>query len=225
MRRVTARPTPPTALTLQLVPPVLRALPWRPLAVSVVLGPLLAGLPRLTGTEPTPWLAVVLLRGAILVHALALALALDDPARHTTAAVPVSRALRTTVRLALVVPPTALWWTATLLAMPGGVRPPAGDLTVEAAAACLLALAAAVAAPRLTQDAEPGPRVATALLLTALLTALFVPDRWSLFPAPGDDHWAAAHDRWAALSALAAATLALTLRDPTARHLTHRKPG
>ncbi|MFJ2514542.1 ABC transporter [Streptomyces griseoviridis] len=218
-RRAAARAAAPSraALLTALAPAVLRALPWRTLAVTAALGPLLTGGPRLADGPPSPWLAVNLLRTAVLLYALGLAFLLDDPARHTTATVPTGRALRTTLRIALAAVPTALWWTVTLLAMPARTRPPAGAITVEAAATCVLAVAAAVTATRLSQAAEPGRQVAAAVLLAAVLTPLFLPERASLLVTPGDDDWAAAHDRWAALLVAAALAAAVALREPGAR--------
>ncbi|MER7968120.1 ABC transporter [Streptomyces sp. NPDC096080] len=200
-----------------LAPPVLRALPWRPLAATGLLGPLLAAVPRLSDDPPTPWLAVNLLRGAILLYALGLAFLLDDPARHTTAAVPTGRVLRTGLRLALALPVTVLWWTATLLAMPAEHRPPAGAITLEAAAVCALAAAGAVSALRLGQEAAPGRQVAVGVLLLAVLGPWFLPERWALFVTPDDPLWAAAHDRWAGLLAVSVLTAAVWLREPGAR--------
>ncbi|MFE7166841.1 ABC transporter [Streptomyces sp. NPDC057616] len=204
-------------MTRQLALPVLRALPWRAQAAGAGLGLLIAGAPRLTGAAPDAWLALTLLRTAILAHALGLAFLLDDPARHTTATVPTRRALRTALRLALVTPVTALWWTAALLLVPERVRPPVGALTLEAAATCVLALAAGAAAMRLTDAPAPGPSVAAAFLFTAVAAPLLLPDRWDLLVPVGDERWAAAHHRWAWLLAGAVVLWALCLPEPLRR--------
>ncbi|GDY75781.1 hypothetical protein SAV31267_052660 [Streptomyces avermitilis] len=106
------------AVIRALLGPVLRTLPWRALAVAGALGLVFAGLPRLW-----PWESLPPLRAAALCLALGLAFLLDDPARHTTAAVPTRRPVRTGLRLALVAPVAALWWTAVLLLAPGRPRP------------------------------------------------------------------------------------------------------
>ncbi|MFJ8335456.1 ABC transporter [Streptomyces sp. NPDC094437] len=216
MRRV--NPPPVTSL-LALTPFTLRVLPWRLLAVTAGPGPLLAAVPRVTDTAPSPWQTVNLLRAAALLYALGLAFVLDDPARHTTATVPTGRALRTWLRLALVAPLTVVWWAATLLAVPGEFRPPVGDVTLEAGAACAVALAGAAVAVRLSQASRPGRQVASAVLLTALLTPLFLPDDWPLFPAPGAPEWPPAHTHWTYI--LTTTTLILTRY--TAERPPHRR--
>ncbi|MFJ9543083.1 ABC transporter [Streptomyces sp. NPDC101225] len=204
-------------MTRELAPPAWRALPWRAPAAGAGLGLLIVGAPRLAGGTPDSWLALTLLRAAILAHALGLAFLLDDPARHTTATVPVRRALRTVLRLAPVVPVTALWWTAALLLVPERVRPPVGALTLEAAATCVLALAAGAAAVRLTDAPAPGPSVAAAFLFTAVVAPLLLPGRWALLVPVGDERWAAAHHRWAAVLVGAAVLWGLCLPEPLRR--------
>ncbi|WP_260845366.1 ABC transporter [Streptomyces sp. SLBN-31] len=201
-------------LVRELAAPVCRTVPWRALAGGNLLGLLAAAVPRLSGGAGGPWVALALLRAAVLAHALALAFLLDDPARHTTAAVPVRRPLRVALRLALVAPVTALWWTAALLLVPSSVRPPAGAVTLEAAATCALALAGAALAVRLADEPRPGPSVAAALLFTAFLTVLLWPERWPLFCSPGDPKWGEAHERWAWLLAGALLVLGVCLREP-----------
>ncbi|MFJ6086593.1 ABC transporter [Streptomyces sp. NPDC092369] len=185
-------------LIRQLTLPVWRTLPWRALLASGVMALLLAAIPRMAD-DPSTWLTVNLLRTAALVLALGLAFVLDDPARHTTAAVPVRRPVRSGLRLALVAPVLASWWTAVLLLVPSSVRPPVADITLEAGAAFALALAGATAAIRLTDQAEPGQTVAAGLLVLAILTPLLLPESWALFVAVEDKRWAAAHERWAVL--------------------------
>ena len=182
-------------LTGALLVPVLRTLPWRALGAAGAVGLLIVSMARLTD-EADEMLALNLLRAAALAFALGLAFVLDDPARHTTAAVPTRRPARHALRVALVAPVTAAWWTAALLIVPDGIRPPVGDVTLEAGAAFMLALAASAAAIRLTQAAEPGQAVAGAVLTTAVLGLLLWPGRWELFVGTQDPKWAAAHDRW-----------------------------
>lgn len=211
-------------VTRELVLAVWRALPWRAPAAGGILGLLIAGATRLSEGEPDPWLGLALLRTAALAYALGLAFLLDDPARHTTAAVPTRRALRTGLRLALVTPVTALWWTAVLFLVPSDMRPPAADVTLEAAAACTVTLAAAVAAIRLTDEPQPGPSVAAALLFTAVVAPLLLPHRWELIAWVGDPRWAAAHERWAWLLAGAVVALAAGLPEPVRRFQPVRRP-
>lgn len=189
------------ALVGALIGPVWRTLPRRALGSAGVLGLLVAGAPALTGGEPTRWQTLTLLRGVALIGALGLAFLLDDPARHLTAPVPAPRPLRQALRVALVAPLAALWWTAVLLVAPSESRPPADDITLEAVAMGALALAGAAAVVRLTDEARPGPAIAATLLLTAVLAPLLAPDGWALFVPPDDPRWPAAHDRWAVLLA------------------------
>lgn len=134
---------------------------------------------------------------AILAFAMGLVFLLDDPARHTTATVPTPRPVRIALRVALVVPVAVAWWTAALLLVPQELRPPVADITLEAAAAFVLAVAAAVVAVRRSDITRPGPRLAAGLLTSAMLVLLFWPGRWALLVPVRDDRWAAAHDRWA----------------------------
>ncbi|WP_225824673.1 ABC transporter [Streptomyces naphthomycinicus] len=208
-----------------LVVPVWRTLPWRTLGAAGAAGLLTTGLPRLFGSAPGAWFALGQLRAAALAFALGLAFLLDDPARHGTAPVPTGRGVRIALRVALVAPVAALWWTAALLLVPGPDRPPAGDVTLEAGTACALALAAATLAVRRTDDPYPGRPAATALLVTGVLAPLLVPDRWALFVAPQDPRWAAAHERWAWLLAGAAAVWVLSLGEPPRRRSARPRPG
>jgi hypothetical protein len=191
--------------------------PWRALGAGGALGLLLAGMPRLFDGTFDAWWALTLLRAAVLAFALGLAFLLDDPARHTTATVPVRRPVRQALRAALVAPFAALWWTAALLLVPAALRPPTAEITLEAAGTVTLALATAAMAVRFTQRPEPGQAVAGALLIAAVLTALLLPARWALFVGPGDDRWAASHDRWAVLLAAAGALGALCGPEPVRR--------
>ncbi|WP_399477264.1 ABC transporter [Streptomyces sp. TRM68367] len=202
---------------LSLVRPVWRTLPWMPLAAGAGLGLLLVGIPRMRSGAADPWQGLTLLRGAALCFALGPAFLLDDPARHTTTPVPTPRPLRITLRLALVAPLAALWWTTALLLVPAQARPPLGDITLEAAGVAGCALAGAATAVRFTDRPEPGLAVTTALLTAAVATALLLPDDWTLLPAPGSSEWDAAHDRWTAMALLAALTWTAFAPEPLRR--------
>lgn len=196
-----------------LLPAVWRTLPWRVLGASGGLGLTLAGVTRLIPGQTGAAFALVLLRSAAVAIATGLALVLDDPARHITATVPVRRPVRTGLRVALIAPFAALSWTAALLLVPGGIRPPAGDITLEAAALAALAFTGAAAAVRFTDEPQPGPGVAMALLAATVL-ALLLPGRWALFAAAGAPCWASAHQRWAALLMLTLPVGAALLPEP-----------
>jgi len=181
-----------------LVVAVARTVPWRAVGAGAVVGLLVVGVPRLS-TTLDEWLGLNLLRAAALVFALGLTFLLDDPAREITSPVPTRRWSRTGLRVALVAPVAALWWTAVLLLVPAQARPPVGAITLEAATTAALALAAAAVALRFTDEPEPGPSVAAALLTLAVLAPALLPTRWDLFVAPGDPAWGPAHTRWAVL--------------------------
>ncbi|WP_186778291.1 ABC transporter [Streptomyces salinarius] len=189
------------SLTVDLVGPLWRTLPWRALAAAGALGLLVAATPAATGAEPAAWQTLLLLRGAALTGALGLAFLLDDPARHLTVPVPTPRLVRQVLRVVLVAPLAALWWTAVLLVTPSASRPPAGGVTLEAVTVGAFALAAAALALRLTDEARPGPFVAAALLLTAVLAPLLAPEGWALFVQADDPRWSVGHERWAVLAA------------------------
>ncbi|GGM20415.1 ABC transporter [Streptomyces fumigatiscleroticus] len=211
-------------MTRALMAPVWRTLPWRTLGAAGGVGLLLAATARVSGTggEPDRWSTLTLLRAAALAGALGLAFLLDDPARHTTAAVPARRPVRQALRAALVAPFAALWWAAALCLAPAAARPPVGDITLEAAVACVLAPACAAAVVRLTDRARPGRAVAAALLAAAVLAPLLLPDRWALFAGTDDVRWEAAHDRWAVLLAGAVTLWATCAPDPLRRRLRSR---
>jgi hypothetical protein len=183
----------------QLVFAVHRTVPWGTIGAAGAAGLLLAALTR-TG-ESAEGLSLYLLRAAILAFAVGLTFLLDDPARHTTAAVPTPRPVRIALRVALAVPAAAAWWTVALLLVPPRVWPPVGDITLEAGAAFVLAVTGAAAAVRFSEVARPGLPVAGGLLTTAVLAMLFWPRRWALFVPVQDERWAAAHDRWAVVLA------------------------
>ena len=204
-------------LTLQLVLPVHRTVPWGLVGAAGAAGLLLTALTR-TG-ETAERLSLYLLRAAILAFAVGLAFLLDDPARHTTAAVPTPRPVRIALRVALAAPAAAAWWTAALLLVPPGARPPVGDLTLEAGAACVLAVTGAAAAVRFSEVTRPGPPVAGGLLTTAVLALRVWPGGWALFVPVQDERWAAAHDRWLVVLAGAVILGAVCAVEPLRRRI------
>ncbi|MFJ4243282.1 ABC transporter [Streptomyces iakyrus] len=204
-------------MTRQLVLPVHRTVPWGTVGSAGTAGLLLAALTR-TG-ETAEGLSLYLLRAAILAFAVGLAFLLDDPARHTTGAVPTPRPVRVALRVALAVPAAAAWWTVALLLVPPGARPPVGDITLEAGAAFVLAVTGAAAAVRFSEVTRPGLPVAVGLLATAVLAMLFWPGRWALFVPVEDERWAAAHDRWGVVLAGAVVLCAVCAVEPVRRRI------
>ncbi|MET8451947.1 ABC transporter [Streptomyces sp. NPDC005209] len=211
------RPVMTRRVALVLAPAVWRTLPWRTLGATGTVGLLPAALCRLLGAEPGGSSALSLLRFAALALALGAAFLLDDTARHTTAPVPTGRAARTVLRVVLVLPVAALWWTAALLLVTGPAGPPAGDLTLEAATAFAVAVAAATVAVRHTDRTDPGRTVAVGLVTAAILVPVMQPSRWALFVWPADPRWAAAHERWGWVLAVAVAVWGLSLPEPRTR--------
>lgn len=212
-----------TALSWALVRVVWRVLPWRVLGAAGVLGAAMAAGTRLTGHEPDAMTGLLVLRLAALVGGLALAFLFDDPARRTTEAVPVRRPVRAGLRLTLVAPLAAVWWTAVLFLVPAAARPPAGAVTLEAAAIGVTAVALAAASVRLRSEPDPGAGAALTLLALAV-AVLLLPSRWNLLVPPGDPNWAEAHRWWAGLLVAAALLCAAGLPEPLHR-LRHRPRG
>ncbi|GAB1328886.1 ABC transporter [Streptomyces sennicomposti] len=217
-----------TALPRALVPVVWRVLPWRVLGAAGVLGVAMAAGTRLPGHEPDAMTGLLVLRLAALVGGLALAFLFDDPARRTTEAVPVRRPVRAGLRPALVAPLAAAWWTAVLFLVPAAARPPAGAITLEAAAVGVSAVALAAASVRLRGEPDPGAGAALALLALAV-AVLLLSGRWHLLVPPGDPNWAEAHRWWAGLLVAAALLCAACLPEPLHRlrrtSRTRRTPG
>lgn len=215
-------PMPVPEKVSELLWPVVRTMPWRMIAAAAGLGLLLAAYPGLTEDEPGGRPALIALRASAVAFALGAAFLLDDPARHTTAAVPTRRALRHGLRLALLVAVAALWWAASLLAVPEPARPPVAAMTVEAATALALALTGAALAVRRGDSARPGQAVAGFVLGCAILTPLLCPDDWALFVGPDDPRWAAAHDRWTVLLCAVLLTGAVAVTEPVRRSARRR---
>ncbi|MFF7789560.1 ABC transporter [Streptomyces sp. NPDC007991] len=211
-------------LTRELLLPVCRTLPLGVVGTAGGAGLLLAALTRITG-ETGERLSLQLLRAAVLAFALGLVFLLDDPARHTTATVPVPRPARIALRVALVVPATAAWWTAALLLVPPELRPPVADITLEAGAAFALAVAGAAVAVRCSEATRPGTRVAAGLLTSAVLAIFLWPGRWALFVPVEDDRWAAAHDRWAVVLGVAVLVGVLGAVEPLRRRAGGLRPA
>lgn len=215
---------PSTARVLtQLIRPVLRALPIRALGATGAVALLIAALPRLLSDEPDPWSALVALRAAALTFALGLAFVLDDPTRDLTSSVPTRRILRTTLRVALVAPFAVACWTAAVLLIPSKIRPPVGDMTLEAAAAAVLSLAAAATALRFTTEPEPGQRVAAGFLVVALVSPLALPNDWGMYVSPTEKQWGVGHDHWAMVLVGAALVWAACGPEPVRRRLLGRR--
>ncbi|WP_199844617.1 ABC transporter [Streptomyces sp. DSM 15324] len=217
-----SRPT--AALLRPLLVPVWRTLPRRALTIAGAVGLLLAASTRLPDHAPGAEPGLAVLRLTALSGALGLAFLLDDPARNTSATTPVARPLRTVLRLAMVLPLTALWWTTALLLVPSPTRPPLLPVTLQAAATTAAALALATLAVRFSDSPEVG-RSTAICLLTASAVAVLTPNRWGLLATPSDPWWEPTQLRWASVLAVTLAVCALWTREPLGPGRALRRPG
>jgi hypothetical protein len=216
---------------LRLVPallvPTARAVGWAPPLAGFALSLGLLALAVRPGLELPAGRLVLWLRLAMTVGALGCAFLLDDPSEPTTEGVAGSLLLRRTLRVALLLPATAAWWTAVVWRV-RAVHPelplPVAALTLEAAALLAITVALAAAGSRLAPERRGGVVAAPALL--ALTSAAFLlPAQVTLYAQPGSAAWDGGHQRWALLLGLALAAFAAASRDPAHRRLTSRLRG
>jgi fluoroquinolone transport system permease protein len=216
---------------LRLVPgllvPTARAVGWAPPLAGFALSLGLLALAVRPDLELSAGRLVLWLRIAMTVGALGCAFLLDDPSEPTTEGVAGSLLLRRTLRVALLLPATAVWWVAVVWrvrAVHLGLPLPVAALTLEAAALLAVTLALAAAGSRLAPERRGGVVAAPALL--ALTSAGFLlPAQVALYAQPGSAAWDGAHRRWALLLGLALATFAAASRDPAHRRLPSRLRG
>jgi hypothetical protein len=201
-------------VTRELLAPTWRTVPWPALGAGGGLGLLLVVLTAALSSSLGAPTWANLLRAAAVAGALGTAFLLDDPARHTTAAVPVPRPARQGLRVLLVLPAVALWWTAVVLVgRSEEAALPLAGLTVEAAA--LLALPVAVGAVALRRSgAVAVSPVAGPAALVALVGAAMTRGEWILLPPPGHERWTEAHRMWALVLVAAVAVAAGCAREP-----------
>jgi fluoroquinolone transport system permease protein len=202
-----------TARFRQLVPlsgPLREAMRWQPLAGAVVLS---AGLLAWkAGDLDDSGTALMALRGVAALLALGAAFLLDDAAADTLACSPTSLAWRRSSYLLAAAALTGVPWAAALgTAQSLGADLPLAALTLEFCALLALALAAAAGLARWADTREPGV-VAVPLTVGLILAVFRLPESWALLVGPGPG-WAAAHQRWALLLALALLVIAAALRD------------
>jgi hypothetical protein len=217
---------------LRLVPallvPTARAVGWAPPLAGFALSLGLLALVVRPGLELPAGRLVLWLRLVMTVGALGCAFLLDDPSEPTTEGVAGSLLLRRALRVALLLPATAVWWVAVVWrvrAVHPGLPLPVAALTLEAAALLAVTVALAAAGSRLAPERRGGVVAAPALL--ALASAAFLlPAQVTLYAQPGSAAWEGAHQRWALLLVLAPAAFAAASRDPAHRRLLSRlRPG
>jgi fluoroquinolone transport system permease protein len=189
-----------------------RALSRRSVLVGCAAAALLGVLVK--GSLDDPFGALMVLRGAAVLLACAVAFAVDDPSYDVLAASPRPLRRRVLARVGLAgAVAGGTWCGLLLLAEAVGGDVPAAALILEAAALTSLAVAAAIALQTWRGIAEPGLLVAPAVA-GAVLAANLLPARWSLLaPAAGTPGWTAAHQRWAAVLSLAVLVAAAGTRD------------
>jgi hypothetical protein len=155
------------------------------------------------------------------------AFVLDDAAGAAADATPTSLARRRMLRVALALPLLCAAWAGALwFATPddGTLFGPdaRGGLSLQFAGMLALTFAGSAVALRVVPDGRAGWAGVVAPFVL-LGVAYWLPERWTLFAAPGDGQWPASQWRWAALLVLGLLTLAWASRDPADRGL-HRAP-
>ena len=188
---------------------------WLALRRPPVLAPL--GLALLVVAATLPWQdthGTQVMHGVAVLAACALAGATDDPAADVAAASPYPRSVRTVARLAVAAALTVpVVLAAVLVADHRDPWIPLSLLGMELVAFALLGatLGAALRAFGVAMPAYPA--VVGVVLLAVLVRQL--PRTWVLVDAqPWGPPWEATMLRWAAVTLLALAVLALVLRDP-----------
>lgn len=194
---------------------------WRALSRRSVLGGCAAAAALGVAASDSlddPFGALMVLRGAAVLLAVAVAFAVDDPSYDVLAVSPTPLRRRVLARVGLAGAVAAgIWCGLLLLTEAVGGDVPAAALSLEAGALASFAAATAVALQSWRGIAEPGLLVAPTVA-GAVLAANLLPTRWALLaPAPGMPGWEAAHQRWAAVLCLAVLVAVAGTRDRAAR--------
>ncbi len=196
-----------------LVGPLCRAVPWWPLAAAVVLGVLVL-LPAVA-VDGGPYRALPGLRLAAMLLGAAASFAMVDAMAPTVVA-PTPRWLRQWLRCALAVVPAAVAWaalygTVRVLAGPAALGPGA-DLTVEALACGLAAVAGAAVAARNRHTATAA--LAGPLTVGVLVAgSLFLTGSASPWVDPSHPQWDRMHGYWGVAVAVVVVVLLVGNRD------------
>ncbi|MGW8985952.1 ABC transporter [Streptomyces parvus] len=220
----------PTVTVLRtLLVPDLRAARILPLLGAGALATVVTVCPVLFSAHVQPDAAAVLLRIVTLLTVIGLSCLLDDPAARTTVVVPLSRGLRSGLRMAVGLLAFGLFWGASAvlvrLGVPAEARQsfPVGGLAMEGLTLAVGTLALALFGMR-RSTLGTGSLVAAPALTLFVVAALFLPDGLELFPVPGDPGWSDATLRWAVLLVLALAGCAVQLRGERRTILPARQP-
>lgn len=163
--------------------------------------------------------ATWLIRGVVVVGAVAAVFALDDPSCDVTES--------TVARWLIPARLTTAWAVVLAAGLPAGLlladhldASVAAGLALEALALLALLSSAALTLQRRWRLAEPAQYVVLGILLIAVVEQVLA-GRWPLLAGPGPA-WVDAHQRWALLLVAAAALCAWQLRDPESRRLVPR---
>lgn len=207
-------------LVVHLVRPLSRASSLGPLAFG---GALATAYVWVEGTGGFVDYRILVLRIAALVICMAAAFALDDATEDTLTSVPTPLMLRRFIRVGLVTPIAATWWYLCLHAVGDVPRElggplPASDLTLEASALLMMALAASCLGGILASDRLGGVLAGPLLFLFVALAFVLPGDYRLMLSAPAhpsdlDEAWVRAHAAWRYVAAAALAAFVYYSQD------------
>lgn len=184
---------------VRLLRPMVRAVNWVPVAPAGTLALLAVWLiarDDLAGLEER----IVAVRIAAVLLALSMAFVLDDTTAELSASTPSPLLLRRSVRVLLMLLPTAILWIGVLWVM---VRAPLTEpsslpivaLTLELGAVVMITMAMAAVLIR-WGSSDLGGLPASAALLGLTLVSWLMPEDTRLWVYPGQANWTAAHVWW-----------------------------
>jgi fluoride ion exporter CrcB/FEX len=204
-----------------VVPIVLTALPWRPLAAASAAA---AGMLGVAAIWPTSGFATIGIKLALVCLAAAACFVLDEPAAAVVDSAPKTLRARTVIRLSGVAIPATIG-AAGLVAIAARLGPapygqgpfgelPVGGLLLQLAGCLLLGVATAAFARRFMP--EPGDYVSG--MVAGCLTTLVIYNpfgRWvDVFPISPQDRWSRSVVLWTIVCLLSLVTVARATRDP-----------
>ena len=180
---------------LLLIGPVVRIVPWIPVAAATTVS-VLALLPAMADAS-APASQIWALRIAAVLLGAAASFAMVDPMAPLSVT-PTPRWLRQWLRVAVALLPAATVWVS-LYAVAASTlaqgRLPFGDLAVEAAGCALAGVVGAAVAARRGHSmttAVGGPATQGGLMVATM----FLPSKYSAWPMPETAQWERAHDWW-----------------------------
>lgn len=188
--------------------PAIPWIPWLPATAGVSLLAL-----AMRSLQPDFASRQLYLRGGLLLAALALSFAFDDPAAETSDSAPSPLWVRRALRLAIALVSWAALVAVSATASARSMEPvivlsaelnlrelPVGRLLLEAATMASWGLATAAIVVSRGHD-EPG-KIASGALLVLYAAAWMIPDQWKPWASPTDPRWTTALSWWwAALGA------------------------